>query len=231
MRFDQIHDLRPTDLLVAIESQLATIPEYTRLQKALLAAQAESARLATDLAQERAISARFLKERDEGISAMRLETNRLAAELATERAIVARLFQERNAIQHGARQHLVLSSHIGEYTSECLDAKSVPERAALLASIRSTTKMIWDHNLALKCGPIIQIIRTMMAEHGFVFRDVGEGKTDREGYVTNVPLVPAVEQLERLVRWRRVKFGADQWYLLELKTVMHRIGEYLEKNP
>lgn len=193
--------------------------------------QAESTRLAIELAQERAISARFLKERDEGISAMRVETTRLAAELATERAIVSRLFQEREAILHGTRQHVVLSSHIGDYTSEVLDAMSAAERAALLASICCTTKTIWDHDLGVNCAGIIKIIRTMMAEHGFVFREPGEGNTTLDGYVAYVPSVGAVEQLERVIRWRRAKLGTDQWYLLELTTVLHGIGKYLEQNP
>lgn len=124
--FSEMDDHRPINLLLAIESRLATIPEYTHLQKTLLEAQAELTCLALSLTQEREISAGFLRERDEGVSAMHRETTRLAAELATERA---------------------------------------------------------------------------------------------------------VEQLERLVRWRRAKFGVDQWYLLELKTVLLRVGEYLEQNP
>lgn len=143
---------------------------------------------------------------------------------------MARLFQERHQILHDARQHTVLSSHIGDYTSEFLDSKSAYERAALLGSIHATTKTIWDTDTIFGYPGIIQIIRTMMAPHGFVFREPGEGKTGWDGYALNVPQVGAIEQLERLVRTRRVKLDAEQWYLLELTTVLQRVGEYLEAN-
>lgn len=78
---------------------------------------------------------------------------------------------------------------------------------------------------------MVKIIRAVMVPHGFVFREPGEGETGWEGYSTMVPKVDELEQLDRLVRSRRVHFGADQWYLLELTTVLQRIGRYLEANP
>lgn len=210
------------------------VAENLRLHNELLEARAESRRLATELTQERAISARFLRERDEGVSAMHLETTRLTAELGTERAIVARLFQDRHDLmseQHHGRQHRVLSSYIGEYTSEFLDAKNASQRAELLGSIRATTKIIWDSGAGFCCDTKTKVIRAMMAPHGFVFREPGEGKTGWEGYAMYVPRVGAVEQLGRIVRSHRHKLGSEQWYLLELITVLLRVGEYLETNP
>lgn len=210
--------------MLALESPK---PELTPLQQA----EAELVRLAAEFAQERAISARFLVERDEGIRVARLESPRVAAELATERAIVARLFQERQGLLDRSRQHVVLSSYIGDYTSAVLDGKSASERAALLEAIRVTTKVIWDSGVSLGYLSMVKMIRTMMAPHGFVFREPGEGKTAWEGYATNVPEVGAVEQLDRLVRTRRAGFGVEQWYSLQLTSVLCRIGEYLEEHP
>lgn len=188
--------------------------------------------LETELEIERAATTRILKERDEAIRAAQIELTRLTAELMTERAISARLQQEHDEElkkQPSARQHVVLSSYLGDYTSEFLDAKTTSQRAALLASIYSTTKMIWDSGAGLSWEVTTQMIRMVMAQHGFVFREPGEGQTGWDGYATKVPDVGAVEQLDKVVRTHRDELGATGWYLNELTAVLLRVGQYLER--
>lgn len=193
-------------------------------------AKAESARLLKELATERAFLAGLLRQQDHGISAERVESARLARELATERALVARLFQERQELLAGSRQHVVLSSYLGDYTSEFLDAMCAPQRTALLGSIRCVTKFIWDSDEIPGCAWITNGLRKMMGEYGFVFREPGEGAVRWEGYAVNVPRVGAVEQLGRQVEAQREGLGGAEWYLLELTTVMLNVGRYLEAN-
>lgn len=192
---------------------------------------AESAELAAQLASERAISARFLRERDDGISAIRLQMTRLTAELATEQAIVARLFQERTQHVAASRQHVALSCSLGDYTSQFLDAKSVSDRAALLASIRNTSLTILGGRATNTCEGIANLMRTMMGNHGFVLRGPGEGQREWPWHNAMLTLVTGVEVLDGLVRARLESHGSQQWYLLELLTVVLRVAEYLEANP
>lgn len=193
----------------------------------LLAPQDELTRLTAELATERTISTRLLKERDEAVLAARVELARLSAELVTEKAISARLLQPRDG---SARQHVQLSLYIGEYTSAFLDSKTCCERAALLASIRVATKMVWDSGTGMPFETTLKMVRVMLAEYGFVFREPGEGETGWGGYSMMVPDVPVREQLDRVVRTHRVKLGEDLWYFTELVTVMYRIVKYLEEN-
>lgn len=199
----------------------------------LAQAQKELAKMAADLAIEQAISARFLQERDAVIIAAQLESARLTAELAVERGIITRLFQGRDEIlttRKSTCRHTVLSSYIGEYTSEFLDTKSDFQRTSLLSSIRWMTKNMWDSGAGLSCEVKIRVIRRMMAYYGFRFRDPGEGETGGDGYSTKVPDVGVVEQLGRVVRTQRVEMGEMEWYLNELTAVLLRVGEYLESN-
>ncbi|KAL0634533.1 hypothetical protein Q9L58_006552 [Maublancomyces gigas] len=189
--------------------------------------QDELTRLTTELATERAISTRLLKERDEAVLAGSVELARLSAELVTEKAISTRLLQPRDG---SARQHVQLSSYIGEYTSAFLDSKTCCERASLLASIRVACKIAWDSGFGLPLERT-KIFRAMLAEYGFVFREPGEGETGWGGYSMLVPDVPVLEQLDRLVRTHRVKLGESLWYFTELVTVMYRIVKYLEETP
>lgn len=197
----------------------------------LHAAQVELRRLTTELATERAISARFLTERDVAVRAGLIESIRLTAALATEQAANTRLLQEREELVSRSRQHVQLSSYLGEYTSEFLDSKTCCERAALLGSIRATTKGIWDSGSGMPFEMSMKVIRTMMAEHGFVFREPGEGETGWHGYALMVPNVDVLEQLDRAARTHRADLGAAIWYFTELVAVLYRIVKYLEENP
>lgn len=204
---------------------LLSIPDGTSTE--LIAAQAELRRLTTELATERAISTRFLAERDDAVRARLLESVRAAEAQATEQAISARLLPPHDS----SRQQVHLSSDLGVYTSAFLDSKTCCERAALLASIRATTKMIWDSGANMPFEMSMKVIRTMMAEHGFVFREPGEGETGWNGYSAMVPDVDVLEQLDRVVRTHRADLGAAIWYFTELVAVLYRIVKYLEENP
>lgn len=149
--------------------------------------------LRDELATERAISARFLTDRDAAI----VESARLRAELTTEKAKFQRLLDTHESSTGTTRQHVYLSSYLGDYTSAFLDSKTCCQRAALLGCIRATTKMVWDSGAEMTYEMTMKVIRTMMAEHGFVFREPGEGETGWRGYATMVPDVDALEQLDR----------------------------------
>lgn len=187
----------------------------------------ELARLTAELAAERAISTRFLAERDDVMRASYVESARLTAELATERATGARLLQQRN---DSTRQPIQLSWYLGDYTSAFLDGKTCCERAALLASIRVLTKITWDSGTGMTFEVTTREIRKMMAQHGFEFREPGEGETGWGGYSMMMPDVPVLEQLDRLVRTHRDSMGAPMWYFTELITVLFRIVKYLGEN-
>lgn len=207
--------------------------EIRRLQNDLATAQAQLRRIESDLATERVVSACYLKERDAVFTTAHAESARLTAELTTERAISTRFMHERDKVleeRRSARPCIILSSYIGDYTSEFLDAKTASQRAALLAAIESTTKMMWDSGVDMTWQNKVQVIRTMMLQHSFVFRDPDEGQTGWEGYAMKVPDVGAVEQLDRVVRTIRVGLGIG-WYLVELIAVLLRVGQYLESHP
>lgn len=74
------------------------------------------------------------------------------------------------------------------------------------------------------------MVRTMMAEYGFAFREPGEGETEWSGYSMMVPDVTVLEQLDRVVRTHRALLGVELWYFTELVTVMYRVVKYLEEN-
>lgn len=140
--------------------------------------------MTADLAKERAISAHFLKERDSAVITAHLESARLKAESTIDRGIIARLFKERDEIltaRESPFRHIVLSSYIGEYTSEFLDAKSDFQRTSLPSSVRWMTKNMWDSGAGLSCEVKVKVIRKMLAYYGFVFRDRGEGTGTRRG--------------------------------------------------
>lgn len=203
-------------------------------QSELTAAQAESARLAAELATERAISARFLREHDEGVSTAQATSTRLKGELDTQLEITARLMAERDELRRqcdGTRNRMVLSSYLGDYTSEFLSARTPSQRATLLEDIKSTVTKIWNSGAGLSWAATIQVIRTMMAHHGFVFREPGEGQIGWGGYATMVPNIPTVEQLDRVVRTHRDELNATGWYLNELTAVLLRVTQYLQSNP
>lgn len=181
-------------------------------------------RLSAELETERAISTRYLTERDEAIRA-------LMAELATEKAKGARLLKLQEGLVGSAKQDVYLSSYLGEYTSAFLDSKTCCERAALLGCIRATTKIIWDSGAEMDWKMKTKVVRTMMAEHGFVFREPGEGRTQWTEYATMVPDVDVLEQLDRVVRTCRAHLGEARWYFTELVGVLFRIVKYLEENP
>lgn len=187
-------------------------PETLDLRSQLHAAQTELARLTAELATERAISARFQQDRDAAV----LESARLAAT---------------DAARRHSPQHVQLSYYLGEYTSEFVDRKSAAERAALRGGIRATTQTIWNSGLGLTWEKTIAVIRGMMAAHGFVFRDPGEGRTGWGAYTMMLKNVPVAEQLDRVVRTHRAELGAVGWYLNELTAVMCRVEKYLEANP
>lgn len=203
------------------------LPSLVSATTLLLGPQDELTRLTAELETERAISSRLLKERDEAVLASRVELARVSAELITEKAISARLLEPRDG---SARQHVQLSSNIGEYTSAFLDSKNCCERAALLASIRVACKMVWDTGCGLPFETTMKMFRTILAEYGFVFREPGEGETGWGGYSMLVPDVAVLEQLDRVVRTHRAELGVDMWYYTELVTVLYRIVKYLEEN-
>lgn len=198
-----------------------------QLRTELLAAQTELKRLTVELATERAISTRFMHDRDTAVA----ESARLSAALATEQAISARHLKAHDTLLLGARQHVQLSHYLGEYTSEFVDRKSATERAALRGGIYSVTQTIWNSGLGLSYEKTIVVIRAMMATHGFVFRNPGEGKTSWGPYTMMVKDVGVAEQLDRVVRTHRAEMGAVGWYLNELTAVMCRVVKYLEANP
>lgn len=160
-------------------------------------------RLTAELATERAISTRFLTERDVAVRAGLVESIRLTAALAIEQATNTRLLQQLDELVSRSRQHVQLSSYLGEYTSEFLDCKTCCERAALLGSIRAKTKSIWDSGSGMHFEMSMKVIRTMMAEHGFVVREPGEGRTGWNGYASMIPDVDVLEQLDRAARTHR----------------------------
>lgn len=177
------------------------------------------------------MNTRFLAERAEAIHSSRIESARLTAQLDSERAISARLLESCDQLLDDACQHVQLSSHLGEYTSAFLDIKTCCERAALLGSIRATTKMVWDGGVEMTHASTIKLIRLMMAQHGFVFRDPGEGKTGWNGYAMMVPHVDTREQLDRVVRTHREDMNMEVWYLAELVAVLMAVVKYLQENP
>lgn len=128
------------------------------------------------------------------------------------------------------RQHVQLSHYLGDYTSEFIDRKSIADRAALRGGIHATTQTIWNSGLGLSWEKTIVVIRAMMAAHGFVFRDPGEGKIGWGEYTTMLKNVPVAEQLDRVVRTHRAELGAVGWYLNELTAVMLRVQRYLDGN-
>lgn len=71
----------------------------------------------------------------------------------------------------------------------------------------------------------------MMGQHGFRFRDPGEGRTGWGAYTMMLKNVPVAEQLDRVVRTHRAELGATGWYLNELTAVMWRVEKYLVANP
>lgn len=182
--------------------------------------------LTEKLATERTFGAQSMIERDDAIR----ESARRMAELATGKALSRRLLQTLDSPGRTARQHVYLSSYLGDYTSAFLDSKTCCERATLLGCIRATTKMVWDSGAAMPCHMTTKVIRTMLAEHGFVFRDPGEGATGWAGYATMVPDLDPLEQLDRVVRTHRRDMNVEVWYLTELVGVMIRIAKYLEEN-
>lgn len=188
-----------------------TAPETLHLRTELLAARSELARLTKELETERAISARFQQDRDAAI----LESARIAATVAARRR---------------SPQHVQLSHYLGDYTSEFVDGKTAAERAALRGGIHATTQTIWNSGLGLSWEKTIVVIRAMMAAHGFVFRDPGEGTATWDGYAMAVKNVAVAEQLDRVVRTHRTDLGAVSWYLNELTAVMYRVERYLEAN-
>lgn len=215
--------LQPADGSLTHREINTTVPTPDTSQK-LRTAQADLIRLTAELTTERAISARFFSERDDAVSATRLAT----AELATEKEITARLLQQHDRLRAYTRQHVQLSSYLGEYTSAFLVNKTLSERAALMGAIQATTKLIWDSGAGLSWVATTKAIRVMMGQHGFVFREPGEGKTGWGGYAIMVPDVGVLEQLDGVVRTHRAELGAEGWYLNELTSVL--VLEYLENN-
>lgn len=210
---------RCANIRLARSSSPLSIPDSE-----LLAARTELLRLSAELETERAISTRYLTERDEAI-------HELTSELATEKAKGARLLKLQEGLVGSAKQHVYLSSYLGEYTSEFLDSRTCCERAAMLGCIRATTKILWDSGVEMEWTVKTKVVRTMMAEHGFLFREPGEGRTQWTGYATMVPDVDVLEQLDRVVRACRGNLGEADWYFTELVGVLHRIVKYLEENP
>lgn len=156
-----------------------------------------------------------------------------AAELRTRLAAAGAQAEHLSALLNGdqdrQRQHVQLSSYIGSYTSKFLENKSPQQRAALRESIRATTKSIWDDGQGGSWENTTRVIRAMMAQHGFVFREPGEGIIGWDGYATKVPDVGTVEQLDRIVRTHRAELGAVGWYLNELTAVLYRVAKYLDE--